>query len=36
MNINNLPHGDMPGDKIQIEQSHIEKAEKIYPIHCRR
>jgi alpha-galactosidase len=32
MNLSNLPHGDMPGDKIQIEQSHIEKAENIYPV----
>lgn len=31
MDITKLPHGDMPGDKIKIEQSHIEKAEKIYP-----
>ncbi len=27
-----LPHGDMPGDKIEIEEHHIEKAEKIYPV----
>lgn len=27
-----LPHGDMPGDKIEIEQHHIEKAERIYPV----
>lgn len=27
-----LPHGDMPGDKIEIEQHHIDKAQKIYPI----
>ena len=32
MNLDNLPHGDMPGDKIQIEQSHIDKANKIYPV----
>ena len=32
MNLNTLPHGDMPGDKIQIEQSHIDKAETIYPV----
>ncbi len=32
MNLANLPHGDMPGDKIQIEQSHIDKAKKIYPV----
>lgn len=29
--ISHYPHGDMPGDKIQIEQHHIDKAEKIYP-----
>lgn len=28
----NIPHGDMPGDKIEITQGHIEKAEKIYPL----
>jgi len=27
-----LPLGDMPGDKIDIEQHHIKKAEKIYPV----
>ena len=32
MNLDRLPHGDMPGDKIQIEQSHIDKANKIYPV----
>lgn len=31
LDLNTLPHGDMPGDKIEIEQNHIEKAEKIYP-----
>ncbi len=29
---NNIPHGDMPGDKIEINQSHIDKAELIYPL----
>ena len=28
----NITQGDMPGDKIQIEQSHVLKAEKIYPV----
>ena len=32
LDLTSLPHGDMPGDKIEIEQHHIEKAEKIYPI----
>ena len=32
LDITNIPHGDMPGDKIEIEQSHITKAEKIYPL----
>ena len=26
-----LPHGDMPGDKIKIDESHEAKAEKIFP-----
>ena len=26
-----LPHGDMPGDKIRIDEGHIEKAKKIFP-----
>lgn len=28
----NITQGDMPGDKIQIEESHVDKAEKIYPV----
>lgn len=32
IDLNHLPHGDMPGDKIQIEEQHIRKAEKIYPV----
>ncbi|HIT34579.1 MAG TPA: adenylylsulfate kinase [Candidatus Faecousia intestinigallinarum] len=32
INLKTLPHGDMPGDKIAIEQQHIDKAEKIYPL----
>lgn len=32
MNIDQIPHGDMPGDKIAIEQHHIEKAQRIYPL----
>lgn len=27
----NIPHGDMPGDQIKIEQSHLDKARVIYP-----
>lgn len=27
-----IPHGDMPGDKIEINDGHIEKAKTIYPI----
>ncbi|WP_242826758.1 adenylyl-sulfate kinase [Butyrivibrio sp. NC3005] len=27
----NIPHGDMPGDKIEIEDSHVAKAETIFP-----
>lgn len=27
-----IPHGDMPGDKIEIGASHIEKAKTIFPI----
>ncbi len=27
-----IPHGDMPGDKIEIDQSHVEKAELIFPL----
>lgn len=27
----NIPHGDMPGDKVQITQSHIDKAAVIFP-----
>lgn len=27
-----IPHGDMPGDKIEIGESHIEKAKTIFPI----
>jgi alpha-galactosidase len=26
-----IPHGDMPGDKVQIEESHIKKAGVIFP-----
>lgn len=31
LNISSYPHGDMPGDKISIEQQHIDKAKVIYP-----
>ncbi len=27
-----IPHGDMPGDKIEIGESHIAKAKKVFPI----
>ena len=27
-----IPHGDMPGDKIEIGESHIAKAKTIFPI----
>lgn len=27
----NIPHGDMPGDKVQIEDTHIAKANVIFP-----
>lgn len=26
----NIPHGDMPGDKVQIEEVHIKKAETVF------
>ena len=26
-----IPHGDMPGDKVEIGESHIEKAKTIFP-----
>lgn len=28
----NIPHGDMPGDKVEIKQEHIEKANLIFPL----
>ena len=28
----NMPHGDMPGDKIAINEDHIDKAKKIFPL----
>ncbi|MBP2629020.1 MAG: hypothetical protein H6Q68_3731 [Firmicutes bacterium] len=27
-----IPHGDMPGDKVQIEDTHITKANQIFPV----
>ncbi|MBQ1477372.1 MAG: hypothetical protein IIZ33_04435 [Erysipelotrichaceae bacterium] len=27
-----IPHGDMPGDKIRIEETHIQKASTIFPV----
>ena len=35
ISIENLPHGDMPGDKIRIEQQHLEKTEVILPVLLR-
>lgn len=32
MKLEHLPHGDMPGDKIEIKQEHMDKAENIYPV----
>lgn len=28
----NIPHGDMPGDKIEINEGHVAKAKSIYPV----
>ena len=30
-----IPHGDMPGDKIHIEDAHIEKSKTIFPVLMR-
>lgn len=30
-NYENIPHGDMPGDKVEINDSHIEKAITLFP-----
>lgn len=30
--LTNIPHGDMPGDKIEINEGHIQKAKVIYPV----
>ena len=27
-----IPHGDMPGDKVEIDQGHIEKANAVFPL----
>ncbi|HEY9575771.1 MAG TPA: zeta toxin family protein [Lachnospiraceae bacterium] len=32
----NIPHGDMPGDKVSIESSHQEKAKVIFPELLKR
>ena len=32
MELEHMIHGDMPGDRIAIEQGHVDKAEKIYPV----
>ena len=29
--IQDMPHGDMPGDKIRIGEEHVQKATKIFP-----
>ena len=26
-----IPHGDMPGDKVEIDENHVAKAGKIFP-----
>lgn len=31
-----IPHGDMPGDKVNIEESHILKAKIIFPELIKR
>ena len=31
-----IPHGDMPGDKIEIGESHIAKAKVIFPELLRK
>ena len=31
-----MPHGDMPGDKIRIDEGHIAKAKKIFPELIRK
>ena len=31
-----MPHGDMPGDKIRIDEGHIAKAAKILPVLIRK
>ncbi len=28
----NIPHGDMPGDKIAIDEGHVQKAELLFPL----
>lgn len=30
-NYENIPHGDMPGDKVEINDSHTEKAKTLFP-----
>lgn len=30
--VGEIPHGDMPGDKVQIEETHILKANSIFPV----
>lgn len=30
-----IPHGDMPGDRVEIDDSHIQKAGVIFPALCR-
>ena len=29
-----IPHGDMPGDKVEIEEVHINKARTIFPLRA--
>lgn len=31
-----IPHGDMPGDKVNIDASHIDKANRVFPLLLER
>ena len=31
-----IPHGDMPGDKVEIGEKHIRKAQTIFPLLMER
>ena len=30
-----IPHGDMPGDKVEIGEGHISKARTVFPLLCK-